>query len=82
MISIYKETAKVLPQDEDLIVEIESADKSFANQVKYLNNYAGSPIYKNTITKYLSPGEKFFEELKEELKKAKKYIFMEYFIIQ
>ena len=82
MINIYNKTAKVLPQDEEIIREIKEDDKSFANQVKYLNNYAGSPIYKNTITKYLSPGEKFFEELKEELKKAKKYIFMEYFIIQ
>lgn len=82
MINIYRETEKVLPQDEDIIEEIKEDDKSFANQVKYLNNYAGSPIYKNTTTKYLSPGEKFFEELKQELKSAKKYIFMEYFIIQ
>ncbi|MCF0147786.1 MAG: cardiolipin synthase [Clostridium sp.] len=82
MINIYKETSKFLPQDEAVILGIKNEDKAFANQVKYLNNYAESPIYKNTITKYLSPGEKFFEELKRELKTAKKYIFMEYFIIQ
>lgn len=82
MINIYKETSKFLPQDEDIIIEIKNEDKSFANQVRYLIDYAESPIYKNTITRYLSPGEKFFEELKRELKTAKKYIFMEYFIIQ
>ena len=80
--NIYKETSKYLKQNKDILKEVEKEDKSFANQVKYLNNYAESPIYKNTITRYLSPGEKFFEELKSELKKAKKYIFMEYFIIQ
>ena len=61
MIDIHNETSKFLPQDKEIIVEIEKDDKSFANQVKYLNNYAGSPIYKNTITKYLSPGENMRE---------------------
>ena len=60
--NIYKETSKYLIQDEDILNEIEKDDKSFANQVRYLNNYGESPIYKNTITKYLSPGEEFFEE--------------------
>ena len=80
--NIYNETSKYLLQDKDILKEIEEDDKSFANQVRYLNNYAESPIYKNTITRYLSPGEEFFEELKKELRKAKNYIFMEYFIIQ
>ena len=82
MINIYKETSKLVYQDKDILHKIETQDKSFANQVKYLNNYADSVIYDNTVTKYLSPGEEFFKELKEELRKAKKYIFMEYFIIQ
>ena len=37
--------------------------------------------FKNTVSEYLSLGEKKFEKLKEELKKAKHYIFLEYFII-
>lgn len=70
MINIHNETAKLLTQDRDILNEIEKEDKGVANQVKYLNKYAASPIYKNTTTKYLSPGEDFFEKLKEELKKA------------
>lgn len=81
MINIHNETSRYLNQDIDVLKEIEEDDKSVANQVRYLNNYAASPMYKNTTTRYLSPGEEFFEELKKELKKAKKYIFMEYFII-
>ena len=51
-------------------------------QVKYLQNFAGFPIYTDNKTKYLSPGEKKFEHLLEELRKAEKYIFLEYFIVR
>ena len=51
-------------------------------QICYLQDFAGFPIYTNTKTKYLSPGETAFAVLKEELEKAEKYIFLEYFIIQ
>ena len=53
MINIHNETAKLLTQDRDILNEIEKEDKGVANQVKYLNKYAASPIYKNTTTKYL-----------------------------
>lgn len=51
-------------------------------QVRYLQEFAGFPIYAHSSTRYLSPGERKFEALKEELEKAEKYIFLEYFIIQ
>ncbi|MGL4107667.1 cardiolipin synthase [Clostridium sp. LP20] len=78
---IYYKTIGLLIQDEDIILEIEEQDKSIANQVRYVKDYSTYPIYKNTISEYLSPGEVFYEKLLEELKKAKHYIFMEYFII-
>ena len=51
-------------------------------QAKYLQNYAGFPVYTDTQTKYLSPGEEKFKCLLEELKKAENYIFLEYFIVE
>lgn len=75
------ETKSYIVQDEDIIKEIEKEDKHVANQVKYINKYAGFPICKNTYTKYLSPGEEFFKQLICELKRAKEFIFFEYFII-
>ena len=51
-------------------------------QFRYLQNFAGFPIYDGTKTKYLSPGEVKFEYLVHELEKAEKYIFLEYFIVQ
>ena len=77
----YNEAIKVSVQDPEIIKELEKENKHAANQAKYTSKYALSPVYKNTTTEYLSPGEKFFERLLEELEKAEKYIFMEYFII-
>jgi len=51
-------------------------------QIRYLQEFAGFPIYTNTSSHYLSPGECKFKVLKEELEKAEKYIFLEYFIVQ
>ena len=51
-------------------------------QVRYLQNFAGFPVYDGSRTEYLTPGEKKWERLLEELEKAENYIFLEYFIIQ
>jgi cardiolipin synthase len=49
---------------------------------RYITNVTGMQPWDNTISKYLSPGEEFFSCLIEELKKAEKFIFMEYFIVR
>lgn len=51
-------------------------------QIRYLQNFAGFPVYADTKTQYLTPGERKLEVLLEELEKAEKYIFLEYFIVQ
>lgn len=51
-------------------------------QIRYLQNYTGFPIYSNSAAQYFSPGEKMFDALLPELKKAEKYIFLEFFIVQ
>lgn len=42
----------------------------------------GFPVWQNTQVKYHSLGDYQFADMIEELKKAEKYIFIEYFIIQ
>lgn len=74
-----KEYAKKIPS---CIDEIQDIDKYIASQCKYIENLSGMPVYKNTQIEYLSPGEVKFEKMKQELKNAKHYIFLEYFIIQ
>ena len=50
-------------------------------QARYLQDYMGFPVYGQSKTQYLSPGEKMFEVLLPELEKAEKYIFLEFFIV-
>ncbi len=72
----------LLAQDQKIIDELENLDKNVANQSKYILNASSFPVYKNTVTRYLSPGEVMFEKLKEELIQANQYIFMEFFILE
>ena len=55
---------------------------NYYGQNKYIENTSFKKINKNTKVSYFSTGELFFEDLLKELKNAKKFIFMEYFIIQ
>ena len=77
-----KKTKKFLKQNKELMEEIELEDKKVANLAKYMNEYGGYPIYKNTSVKYFPLGEYKFEELKKQLEKAKRFIFLEYFIVE
>lgn len=54
----------------------------YRSQVRYLQDFAGFPVYDHSETEYLTPGEQKFERLVEELHKAERYIFLEYFIVQ
>ena len=49
---------------------------------RYLQKFAGAPVFKNTYAEYFPWGEVFFEALLKELEKAEKFIFIEYFIVK
>ncbi|HVJ50096.1 cardiolipin synthase [Desulfitobacterium sp.] len=82
MHEIEERMKQSLGQNEAVIREIELQDRSAANQSRYIENYSYCPVYKNTTSEYLSPGEVMFERLLQKLKKAERYIFLEYFIIE
>lgn len=57
----------------------DSADLSIC--ARYLSSVAGFPLYENSTSEYLGSGELFFENLLSEMKKAEKFIFLEFFIV-
>ncbi len=61
---------------------MEELDEKALVQVNYITKVARYPVYKNTTVSYYSPGEEKLKALLEELNKAERYIFMEYFIIE
>ncbi|MFP3040855.1 cardiolipin synthase [Treponema primitia] len=50
-------------------------------QARYLQEYAGFPIYVHTQAEYFPSGEDFFKQVLVELEKAERYIFLEFFIL-
>ena len=70
-----------LPDDKEVRRELEFDDYQHSRQAEYLSNESKYPIYKGAAVEYLSPGEKFLPRFLEELEKAEKYIFIEFFII-
>jgi cardiolipin synthase len=51
-------------------------------QTRYLQEYAGFPVYVHTRTEYFPSGEDFFKKALTELEKAERYIFLEFFILR
>ncbi|GAE87121.1 cardiolipin synthetase [Acetivibrio straminisolvens JCM 21531] len=80
--SIGFKVKNALVPDPMVLSEIMLHDDGAAVQSRYIQNIAYYPPHKNSTAEYLSIGEKKFEKLKEELKKAEHFIFMEYFIIE
>ncbi len=74
--------APLAEKSDDVLRKLEGLDETAAMQFKYLCRSNNFPIYDNTIVEYLSPGEHFFERLKEKLRSAEKTLYMEYFILQ
>lgn len=54
----------------------------YSGQANYLRSTSDSPIFAKTESTYYASGEEFWKALLSELRQAKRFIFMEYFIIQ
>ncbi len=76
------ETAPYMQQNKDVVDALWASKSANANLAHYLSNRLGFPTYRNTEVKYFPLGEYKFKYLIAELKKAEKFIFMEYFIVE
>lgn len=54
---------------------------TLARQAQYIANISGFPVWGNTQVQYLSSGEEWVLDALSEMKKAKSFIFLEFFII-
>ncbi len=74
------ETRKYLPQ-KAYITELLRMNPVHANLARYVMHYGGYPVYLNEASEYFALGEQMFEAMKREIRKAKNYLFLEFFII-
>lgn len=72
---------EILSQNENIMSNLKENNLVAYGQAKYLETFGQSPIFQNIESKYFEIGEKYYEALLKELENAKKFIFMEYFII-
>ena len=75
------QTSDALKQPEGVLEKLETDVSGTDDLVKYLNRSGCFPVYDKTEVTYFPLGEDMFAAMLEELAKAEKFIFMEYFII-
>mgnify|MGYP001622994600 CR=1 FL=1 len=68
-------------QNPEITEKLKEQNPQMANLARYIHSRGGCPAYQNTAATYYPSGEDKFAALVEELKKARKFIFMEYFIV-
>lgn len=76
------DTQPYLKQNPRYMEQLARTSRSNANLAAYIENSGSYPVYGNTNVKYYPVGEEMFEDMKKELEKAKRFIFMEYFIVE
>lgn len=79
---VIKESRGNLVQDTEVSKRLMETDRDSASIANYTMLAGNFPAYDNSRVTYYPDGEKKLQALTAELKKAKKFIFMEYFIIQ
>ncbi len=82
MQTIVKETEPYLKQDPEVMSRLWKTSRGSGHLALYMKKYAGYPIYDNSYAEYFPLGDDMFPRLLEELRQAKRYIFMEYFIVE
>lgn len=76
-----KRTEHFFVQDEEVLNEVKKEAPQYYSQLRYIVNQ-GYPVYRNTGFSYYPLGEEGWPVMLAEMRKAKRYIFLEYFIIE
>lgn len=78
---LAKYTEQYVTFDKEVWDKIRTESPNMGQMAHYLYHCDNSPVYENTEIKYYRLGDEQFPDMLEELEKAKKYIFMEFFIV-
>ena len=78
---VLKSSASYLQEDPGTRNRLRDRDESAFIQSEYIRRVSGYPIHEHTTAEYFQVGDDMFPVLVRELKEAKHYIYIEYFII-
>lgn len=79
---LQNETESYMRQNDNIVRAMRSSRQANVNLSYFLYHRVGFPTYGNTRAEYFRLGEEKFCALLEELQKAEKFIFLEYFIVE
>ena len=79
---LIDQTREAIPQSEKVLEELEKDGSGTEDLATYLNRTGCFPVFDNTEVTFFPIGEDKFAAMLEALKAAKKFIFMEYFIVE
>lgn len=80
-IAYIEKSHNKIKQDEAIKLEVKSLHPKLYNLFTYINKTGSYPIFRNNDAKYYALGDEMFPDMLEAIRSAKKYIFLEYFII-
>ncbi len=79
---LIDETKERLAQDPEVMEALEGANPDEVSLARYVRRSGCFPVYADTKVTYFPLGEDKFGQMLAQLKSAKRYIFMEYFIVE
>lgn len=78
---VMADTKGIIAQDTQTQERFENEDPGAASLCGFVARQNGAVVYENTDVTFIPTGEKKLEYLLQELEKAEKYIYLEYFIV-
>lgn len=79
---VVESTAGYMRQEPEILEELSASDAVVGRLGQYLSNVGGYPVYRGSENTYFKVGEEKWQDMLAELKKAEKFIFLEYFIVE
>lgn len=79
---LSERTEKYLQQDQEVRERLEQESGQMSHFSDYMYHFGHCPVYDRTQAVFYPLGDDWFPQMLEELKKAEKFIFLEYFIVE
>lgn len=79
---LFGHTKKYISQDETVRKRLAEESCHMSRFAEYMLSNDNSPVYGNTKVKFYPLGDDQFPDMLEEIKKAEKFIFLEFFIVE
>ncbi|MBQ2854095.1 MAG: cardiolipin synthase [Oscillospiraceae bacterium] len=79
--AIRRVTRSFLKPQDSCLKDLKQVDDSAVGVSEYLQNHNQCPVYENTAVRYFGEPADALDAMKEDLRNARDFIFMEYFIV-